>query len=186
MCCSFESNPLSGTIPDIFYRMRGLTYFSSYGCAMPAGSHLPPSTKMLAAKTFPHLQFYVQDEQLEWLYDHECMDEYRRDKQAHHGGKRNYGTIIINDYDHYGRRYCIERETPMAQLLYENFGPGDRLPNGMLRFGAPPVKQSDEEVAHRKAARTARYERLHNQIRERQEAWLRGKAAAQAAGSQPF
>jgi len=127
---SIEGNPLSGTIPDMFGKFRGLEYFSSYGCRMNK-SHLPPSIQNVARRRM-HFEFFVQDEQLELLADYRCE---RNNFRFQHTGRVNYVPALARNYQRFVDAYCTERADPV-KAFEANFGPGDRWPNGFLKYGA--------------------------------------------------
>lgn len=87
-----EANPLSGSIPnETFASFNGLEYWSTFGCNLTG--HLPSSVKRVAERR-TNFEFFVQDEQLELLYDYRC----RRDEFIK---QREYPNQISGD----GRRF---------------------------------------------------------------------------------
>ena len=55
----------------MFIRSRDLKYWNSFGCNLTG--HLPPTVKRIAQRaTGEYFEFFVQDEQLEYLADYRC------------------------------------------------------------------------------------------------------------------
>jgi len=131
-----EANPISGSLPDFFGQFAHLEYWNTFDCRLHT-SHVPPSIKILASRLF-EFEFYVQDEQLEYLADFRCARnrfEWQRIGERALGYKVNYVLQLARDYNYYRERFCTERYQPggLAAQFLKNFGPGDRYPTGLLK-----------------------------------------------------
>lgn len=132
-----EANPLSGTIPEmLFFDYRQLEYRSTFGCNLTG--HLPMTVQRLGTRML-HFEFYVQDENLDYLADHLCQrDEYiyQRDVPPASDGtpyRDNRALHLIQNWDRFTQEYCHQR--PLLDAGHYSDYPGERLPSGFLPYG---------------------------------------------------